>query len=168
MKPLGLTPDKQTRLLGELRREFERLNQAHFEGRLAEPEIVLSTRKTFGGYYQPRNHRIVVSWQAYCEHGLAETLNTFRHEVAHIIHPHHRTEFWALAYTLGVTRRYASPPLVTRPPKYVYACPACGRQIRRKRRLKLSSCAACDSVFNPKYALRLVSADVSGPASTGT
>ena len=168
MKPSESNRSEQIALREELRREFACLNDAHFGGRLTVPEIVVSTRKTFGGYYQPKSHRIVVSWQAYREHGMAETLNTFRHEVAHIVHPHHRPEFWSLASALGVTRRYASAPLVIRPPKYLYVCPACGKQIARKRRLKLASCAVCDPRFNPRYKLQLVTAQVSPPSSTGT
>lgn len=136
--------------------EFHRLNTAHFEGRLTLPEIVLSTRKTFGGYYQPSRHRIVLSWQAYTEHGLPETLNTFRHEVAHIVHPNHSAAFWEVALALGATQRYASPPRVVRARRYVYACPACGRRIERRRRLRAASCAACDPAYNPKNALQLV------------
>lgn len=173
MKPSALNLSdqnayNQNALRDELCREFDRLNEAYFQGRLTVPEIVVSSRKTYGGYYQPKLHRIVVSWQAHREHGMAETLNTFRHEVAHIVHPHHRREFWVLAHSLGVTRRYASSPLVTRQPKYTYACPACGKQIVRRRRLRLSSCASCDPRFNPRYALRLVTHEVSAAASTGT
>ena len=140
-----------------LREEFHRLNAAHFDCRLTMPEIVLSTRKTFGGYYQPARHRIVLSWQAYCEHGLPETLNTFRHEVAHIVHPNHSADFWRVALMLGATQRYASPPLKVPSRRYVYACPACGRQIMRRRRLRSASCASCDRHFNPHYALQLIS-----------
>ena len=147
-------------VLEALHAEFERLSAAHFDGRLKRPEIVLSRRKTYGGYYQPRVHKIVLSWQAYQEHGWGETLNTFRHEVAHIKHPNHSAAFWALATQLGATQRYASAPLRPRPratPKFVYACPVCGRLITRHRRLRTASCAACDKRYNPRYALRLVS-----------
>lgn len=162
----ALTPDaaleqkaQQQALLLTLRAEFDRLNAQHFGSRFALPEIVLSTRKTFGGYYQPSRHRIVLSWQAYHEYGLPETLNTFRHEVAHIAHPNHSKAFWAVAYALGATQRHAKPPL--QPSKsagrrYVYACPACGRQITRLRRLRASSCASCDRRYNPRFALQLV------------
>ena len=150
------TPE-QTHLWHLLRDEFDRLNAAHFEGSLAMPEIVLSPRKTYGGYYQPARHRIVLSWQAYCEHGLPETLNTFRHEVAHIVHPNHSAVFWRVAYALGATQRYAQPPLKTSLRRYVYACPACGRHIERRRRLRAASCASCDRAYNPRYALRLIS-----------
>ena len=136
--------------------EFHRLNAAHFEGRLTLPEIVLSTRKTFGGYYQPSRHRIVLSWQAYLEHGLPETMNTFRHEVAHIVHPNHSAAFWRVALMLGATQKYASPPRKVRSPRYVYACPACGKRIERRRLLRAASCAACDRAYNPRYALQLV------------
>lgn len=125
------------------------------------PEIVISTRKTFGGYYQPKGHRIVISWQAYREHGPEETLNTFRHEVAHVVHPNHSANFWKLAYGLGVTRRFAAAPLVCRRRKYVYACPACNRKFERKRKLRTASCGSCDKRYNPRFALNLVSSDVS-------
>jgi len=153
-----LTPE-QTALQQTLCAEFDRLNAAHFGGRLTTPEIVVSTRKTYGGYYQPRTHRIVVSWQAFREHGLGESLNTFRHEVAHIVHPHHRAGFWALAHALGATQRYASAPLARPAPRYVYACPACGRRLECRRRLRASSCGACDPRYNPHFLLRLVAGD---------
>ncbi len=137
--------------------EFARLNAAHFAGRLALPEIVLSRRKTYGGYYQPARHRIVLSWQAYAEHGWDETLNTFRHEVAHVVHPNHSRAFWLLAQHLGVTRRHAAAPLAPAPRPFVYTCAACGRQWPRQRRLRRpSSCGVCDTRFNPRFALHLV------------
>ncbi|MGI4790949.1 MAG: SprT-like domain-containing protein [Janthinobacterium lividum] len=162
MKSLALTPKmtaEQTAVWNLLIEEFHRLNSAHFEGRLTLPEIVLSTRKTFGGYYQPSRHKIVLSWQAYREYGLPETLNTFRHEVAHIIHPNHSSAFWGVAYALGVIQRYASTPLKASR-RYVYACPACGRRIERRRRLRASSCASCDRTYNPRYALQLIASTI--------
>ena len=158
LAPEYLTPE-QAELWRVLQAEFDRLNAAHFEGRLKRPEIVVSTRKTYGGYYQPSRHRIVVSWQAYLEHGLPETMNTFRHEVAHIVHPNHSAAFWALAHTLGVTQKYASTPIVRAPRRYVYVCPSCNRRFERRRRIKASSCAVCDKRYNPQFALRLVSAE---------
>ena len=158
MKPSASTSELSA-LEDLLRAEWDRLNQAHFGGRLTVPEIVVSTRKTYGGYYQPSRHRIVVSWQAYLEHGLEETLNTFRHEVAHVVHPNHSAEFWSLAHALGVTKRYASPPVARRGRRYIYACPACERRFERRRRLRAASCAACDARYNPRYALRLVATE---------
>ena len=169
MKPSASTPPSldPAALWETLRAEFDRLNAAHFAGRLTVPEIVISQRKTYGGYYQPRTHRIVISWQAYREHGLDETLNTFRHEVAHIVHPNHSRAFWEVAHALGAIQRYASPPLKKPTRKYVYACPACGRRFERRRRIRAASCASCDSRYNPKFALRLLGTDVSASASLG-
>jgi len=158
MKQSALTSELAA-LEDVLRLEWGRLNQAHFSGRLTMPEIVVSTRKTYGGYYQPSRHRIVVSWQAYQEHGLDETLNTFRDEVAHVVHPNHSAAFWSLAHALGVTKRYASAPVVRRSQRYIYVCPACERRIERRRKLRAASCAACDARYNPRYALRLVATE---------
>ena len=160
MKPSASTSELSA-LKDVLCAEWDRLNQSHFGGTLAIPEIVVSTRKTFGGYYQPSRHRIVVSWQAYHEHGLEETLNTFRHEVAHVVHPNHSAAFWTLARALGVTKRYASPPVARQGRRYIYACPACERRIERRRRLQDASCAACDAHYNPRYVLRLVATEAS-------
>jgi predicted SprT family Zn-dependent metalloprotease len=144
-------------LLAALQQEFERLNSTHFDGRLSPPRIEISRRKTFGGYYQKQTHRIVLSWQAYAEHGWDETLNTFRHEVAHIVHFRHDKAFWELAYRLGVAKKYAANPIKPRKRRvYVYACPSCGAQMRRCRRFRNASCASCDRNYNPKFKLKLI------------
>ena len=150
-------------LLAALHDEFERLNTVHFAGRLKCPRIEVSRRKTFGGYYQKHTHRIVLSWQAYREHGIDETLNTFRHEVAHIVHQGHDKAFWELAHRLGVVKKYAASPIKPRRRRvYVYACPACGAQLQRYRRFRAASCARCDPKYNPRFRLKLV--HVSEPA----
>ena len=67
----GLTADEVYR---DLVAEFHRLNATYFDNGLKMPAIILSRRKSFGGYYQPARHRIVLSWQAYEEYGWDETL----------------------------------------------------------------------------------------------
>ena len=140
--------------------EFDRLNRTHFDGALTLAELVVSTRKQYGGYCQPARRRIVVSWRAFQEHGWEETLTTFRHEVAHLVHPNHSPEFWDLAHRLGCPRdrRHALPPK-DHPAgwyRYVYRCVACGHQVYRRKRLAKASCARCDRRYNPDFALTLV------------
>jgi predicted SprT family Zn-dependent metalloprotease len=139
--------------------EFHRINTASFEGRLSLHTIRLSTRKQYGGYYRKADSLIVLSWQAYLDHGWEETLNTFRHEVAHIVHQDHSAAFWALAIRLGCTRRHALPPKSRDHTycRYVYECPNCKERIFRRKRLVRSSCGRCDRAFNPLYLLRLIS-----------
>jgi predicted SprT family Zn-dependent metalloprotease len=144
--------------------EFDRLNHKFFDDKLRRPLIEFSSRKSFGGYYQKQRHRIVLSWQAYLEHGLNETLNTFRHEVAHIIHQHHRQEFWELAAQLGVIKKYAASPLIPSKRKthwYTYECPACKGLLYRKRQVRANaSCGKCDSQYNPLYRLKLLKTEI--------
>jgi hypothetical protein len=101
--------------LAKLNTEFDSLNSRFFDDKLIRPTISFSKRKTFGGYYRKKDHKIVLSWQAYIEHGWPETLNTFRHEVAHIVHQNHRPQYWELAVKLGVVKRYAANPLHVKP-----------------------------------------------------
>jgi predicted SprT family Zn-dependent metalloprotease len=147
--------------------EFNRINTEHFHGKLCPPQIEFSKRKTYGGYYQKRLHRIVLSWQAYREHGWTETLNTLTHEIAHIVYQDHSPNFWALAVKLGVVKKYAANPLQKRPRRqtiYTYSCPACGKRYPRRRKMqRAASCASCCSTYNPKYKLVLVEKHVHEP-----
>jgi hypothetical protein len=147
-------------LTGALWEEFARLNAVHFDGTLVLTELIVSTRKKYGGYCQPTKKRIVVSWQEYVDWGWDETLITFRHEVAHLVHPNHSGEFWALAHQLGcpTDRKRARPPK-DRPAgwwKFAYECPACRSRVYRRKRLVRASCGKCDRAFNPQFLMKLV------------
>lgn len=155
----GSEERERAEVLARLWEEFRHLNDEHFGGSLALTEIRLSTRKQYGGYYMKARGLIVLSWQAHRDHGWDETLNTFRHEVAHIVHQDHSAAFWELAYRLGCTRRHAASPLNRTHGycRYTYECPSCKAQVFRRKRLTKSSCGRCDSKFNPAYQMKLVS-----------
>lgn len=138
--------------------EFRSLNATYFNGSLTLREIRVSTRKQYGGYYRKRDGLIVVSWQGYKDHGWEETSETFRHEVAHIVHQDHSKAFWDLAYRIGCTRRFAKAPKERNPTysRYIYECPACRTRYYRRKRFVRSSCGLCDRKYNPAFQLRLV------------
>ena len=151
-------------VLSALDLEFDRLNALHFDGKCERPTVEFSLRKSYGGYYQKRCNRIVLSWQAFREYGWEETINTFRHEVAHIVHQNHSPAFWQLAHQLGVIRKYAREPIKQRAQRIlIYECPVCRKRIHRKRKIANSSCASCDRKYNPNFRLRLVEMTLTVP-----
>ena len=160
--------DDETRVaLDLLWAEFRRLNTLHFGGTLRLDEIRLSARKQYGGYCAPAKHLIVLSLPALRDHGFEETLDTFRHEVAHLVHPNHSAAFWDLARKLGSVNRYAKTPKTPNPnaARYVYECPVCAARVPRARAIRRSSCAKCDKSFNPRFLLKLVESPASRAAA---
>ena len=159
LPPPAADADRET-VHAALLAEFDRLNREHFGGALVLDQLTVSTRKQYGGYCQPSRRRIVVSWRAFQEHGWQETLTTFRHEVAHLVHPNHSGAFWDLAWQLGCPkdRRHALPPKNAPAGwyRFLYECACCGNRVYRRRRLGKASCARCDRRYNPAYPLHPV------------
>ncbi len=75
----------------------------------------------------------------------------------HAKHGHDRIA-WRVAELTGATIEEVRSPLLPvqrRPYKYLYACPGCGRTVRRRRKGRWS-CGACSPRFDPRFELRIV------------
>lgn len=65
---------------------------------------------------------------------------------------------WRVAELTGASIEEVRSPLLPvqhRPYRYVYACPGCGRSVKRRRKGRWS-CGACSPRFDPRYELRIV------------
>ncbi len=75
----------------------------------------------------------------------------------HAKHGHDRIA-WRVAELTGASIEEVRSPLLPvqrRPYKYLYACPGCGRSVRRRRKGRWS-CGACAPRFDPRFELRIV------------
>jgi predicted SprT family Zn-dependent metalloprotease len=101
---------------------------------------------------QPRALEIVV-----CEElvHMRDWIDGDRRRPAH--HGHARIAYRVADLTGATIEEVRSPlvPVQRRPDRYVYACPGCGRSVRRRRKGQWS-CGACAPTFDPRFVLRIV------------
>lgn len=126
----------------ELYALFVRYNWMYFGGRLPRPRIEYSNRMTTAGAYYPRQ-RLIKIGRKYHELFPDEVADTLKHEMIHQIHLKHDARFKAEAARVGASVKARSHPALRRPPKYVYACPGCGMEYPRQKRLVMASCGKC-------------------------
>lgn len=87
-----------------------------------------------------------------------EILNTLKHELIHAAGVlGHGRKFLSEARRLGCDVK--ARPMPGRPYKWVYACPACGLEVKTRRRVDYS-CGRCSRRWNPRFRLVL-----KGPAA---
>jgi predicted SprT family Zn-dependent metalloprotease len=149
-------------LNGRLGEEFARLNAERFGGELPPHMLRFSGRSVrTHGRINFGKREIMVSFPLYEQHGWEAVVNTLLHEMTHALvrqrgwRDGHSRRFWReLGERGGGRARYD-----VRPKKaYVYACPTCGREFERLRRLKrpwMYSCIRCDGRYNPRHRLYL-------------
>ena len=140
----------------ELYRMFDRFNWLHFDGRLPRVEIEYSTRMSSAGSYTPQR-RLIRIGRKYHELFPEELTDTLKHEMIHILHFRHGAAFKAEAARVGASIRAKAHPSLRKPPKYIYACPNCGRDYPRQKRLRMASCGLCTTgrKFDSRYKLKL-------------
>lgn len=119
------------------------------------PTIVWSNAKATGGTCYG-NGRIIMSAQAFDEHGLAESLDTWRHEMAHLVHMNHSWRFWELAWRLGVQHTTAHSAASPKSGRYKYVCPRGHEVFTNGLRTRQYSCQHCSPRWDRRYILELV------------
>jgi len=152
-------PDALTLRLQE---EFSHLNAERFGGELADYRLRFSPNQVrTHGCINFRLRKITISLPMYEQHGWEAVVDTLLHEMTHaLLHQRgHRDRHTKLFYRELIARGGTRQKKDVRPKDaYVYACPTCGREFERMRRLKrpwARSCAACDRRYNPRHRLYL-------------
>ncbi len=139
----------------DLYRLYDEYNWFYFGGKLPAARIEYSTRMTSAGSFSIREKLIRIG-RRYHELFPEEVADTLKHEMLHFLHPTHGAAFRKDAARIGATVRARSHPSLCRPPKYVYACPACGKRYPRQKRLRMASCGDCSkSGFDSRFKLML-------------
>ncbi|MEK7469183.1 MAG: SprT-like domain-containing protein [Planctomycetota bacterium] len=108
-------------------------------------------RRSAGLCYYKRGV-IRLSWQYHAAFP-QEILNTLKHELIHAAGVlGHGRKFREEAKRLGCDVK--ARPMPGRPYKWLYACPACGIEVKTRKRVTLS-CGKCARRWDPRYALVL-------------
>lgn len=141
--------------LEELYHRFHAFNVKYFAGKLPTPRIRYSERLLAAGLYVRNRQEIVIS-RKYHEIFPDELDDTLKHEMIHIIHFNHDTNFKREAKRIGASVKAKSHPKLRLPSRYLYICKACGTEYPRRKRLISASCGKCSPRrFDPKYKLVL-------------
>jgi len=150
------------RLNERLKEEFIRLNKERFDGEIEKYCVRFSKAavKTHGSINMSRK-TIRVSLQMLEQHGWDAVEQTLLHEMCHALifqnggQTSHSRRFWSEFEKRGGKRdRIDVKPKAS----YVYACPTCGVEIERMRRISQPwrySCISCDKNYNLAHKLYL-------------
>jgi len=135
---------------------FDEFNAQLFNQSLPRVKISYSERMLIAGSFTPVSQEIKIG-KKYHKIFPDDLPDTLKHEMIHIIHPRHDRRFKALAARLSVSLRAKPHPSLRGAYKYLYICPACGREYPRRKRLRMASCGICSkgSKFDPKFKLQL-------------
>ena len=147
----GTLPSAET-----LHHLFNRFNFLYFDGKLTRPVIEYSNRMTCAGSYTPVKNLIKIS-QKYHAIFPYEIEDTLKHEMIHMIHFNHNAAFKVEAKRIGASLKAKTHPSLQKQPKYLYACPGCGLEYPRQKKVRMSSCGSCSRKgrFDPDFKLKL-------------
>ncbi len=140
----------------DLYRLFDEYNLIYFGGKLPKVRIEYSTRMSSAGSYTPSQMLIRIG-RRYHEIFPEDLADTLKHEMIHLIHLNHDKAFRDEARRIGTSLKAKPHPSLHKPPRYIYACPNCGREYPRQKRLRMSSCGSCaPRHYDARYKLRLL------------
>jgi len=169
--PVTASPDSRTELfiptyggetgielpsVPELYDMFNRINEQYFRGRLPQARISYSNRMLIAGSFTPSKKEIKIG-RRYHEIFPDDVEDTLKHEMIHIINLKHDTRFRRIADKIGASLKARSHPALRGSYKYLYICPACGKEYPRRKRLRMASCGICTrgKSFDPRFKLIL-------------
>lgn len=142
--------------LSDLYRLFDEYNWLYFGGKLPKVRIEYSPRMSSAGSYTP-SQKLIRIGRKYHELFPEDISDTLKHEMIHLIHLNHDKAFRAEANRIGTSVKAKPHPALHKPPRYIYACPNCGREYPRQKRLRMSSCGSCSPRhYDDRYKLRLL------------
>lgn len=137
----------------QLNETFQALVREFFPGQRVPFRVEWSPRMSRSAglcYYRRKVIRLSSKYHAALPQ---EIPNTLKHELIHATGVlGHGWKFRAEARRLGCDVH--AQPMPRRPYKWVYACPACGVEVKTRRRIDLS-CGKCSRRWDPKYRLVL-------------
>ncbi len=133
---------------------FDRFNLTYFAGSLPRVTILYSERMSSAGSYTPRQKLIRIG-RKYHEIFPEEIADTLKHEMIHIKHFKHNAAFKREAKRVGASVQANYHPSLHKAPRFVYACPTCGKEYNRQKVLRMASCGDCTKGkrFDPRYKL---------------
>ncbi len=155
-KPLAIdTGSGALPSIDELYQRFQQYNIKYFAGKLPTPRIRYSPRMLCAGQYIRSRQEIVLS-RKYHEVFPQDIDDTIKHEMIHIIHFNHSSDFKREAARIGASVKAKSHQSLRMQPRYVYQCRICKTEYPRRKRLISASCGKCSpSRFDPKFKLVL-------------
>jgi predicted SprT family Zn-dependent metalloprotease len=160
-QPVEVLPDEEESepgllpSLGDLYNRFRHYNIQFFAGKLPTPRIRYSDRLLAAGLYVRNRQEIVLS-RRYHELFPQDIDDTLKHEMVHIIHFNHDSDFKSEARRIGASFKAKAHKSLKLPARYIYYCRACKTEYPRRKRLISASCGKCSpSRFDPKFKLAL-------------
>ncbi len=152
---LGSFPALSRLLRLDLQQLYDEMNSRHFGGRLPRVTVRWSPRLKVAGQIVRSNSLILLGLEYHC-HYPRDVRSTLKHEMVHLIHWDHDSDFKRECDRVRAAVHCKTYPGIFRPYKYVYQCPSCGRRHPVRRRIH-AACASCGrGFFRGQVRLRLV------------